>query len=129
MEVHELTAQHEIRHRVQAVAAQDLSQGGWYVPHAWARQEDLRRGSLCLYSMRKSFSTHLRMCGVDDDMVGRLMRHAGSPLNSRVHTDAGLLDLREPPLSFDERDRMERRVWRRGPLERPGESMRGILVP
>src|SRR6266700_1414579 len=32
-------------------------------------KEDLRRGTLCLYSMRKSFSTHLRMCGVDDDMV------------------------------------------------------------
>ena len=77
-------------------------------------KEDLRRGSLCLYSMRKSFSTHLRMCGVDDDMVGRLMRHAGSSLNSRVYTDAGLLDLREPMRLLDERDRAERRAWRRG---------------
>lgn len=77
-------------------------------------KEDLRRGSLCLYSMRKSFSTHLRMCGVDDDMVGRLMRHAGSSLNSRVYTDAGLLGMREPMRLLDARDRRERRAWRRG---------------
>lgn len=76
-------------------------------------KDDLRRGSLCLYSMRKSFSTHLRMCGVDDDMVGRLMRHSGSSLNSRVYTDAGLLDLREPMRLLDERDRAERRAWQR----------------
>jgi len=82
-------------------------------------KEDLRRGSLCLYSMRKSFSTHLRMCGVDDDMVGRLMRHAGSSLNARVYTDAGLLDLREPMRLLDARDRMERRACRRGAARQP----------
>lgn len=77
-------------------------------------KEDLRRGDLCVYSMRKSFSTHLRMCGVDDDMVGRLMRHSGSSLNSRVYTDAGLLDLREPMRRLDARDKEQRRAWRRG---------------
>lgn len=40
------------------------------------------------------------------------MCHAGSSLNSRVYTDAGLLDLREPMRLLDERDRMERRAWR-----------------
>ena len=38
---------------------------------------DRRGRTLTMYSMRKSFSTHLRMCGGDDDMTGRLMRHAG----------------------------------------------------
>ena len=75
-------------------------------------KEDLRRGTLCLYSMRKSFSTHHRMCGTDDDMICRLMRHAGSSLNSRAYTDEDLLDLREPMRLLDERDRIERRGCR-----------------
>jgi hypothetical protein len=41
------------------------------------------------------------------------MRHAGSSLNLRVYTDAGLLDLREPMRLLDTMDRMERRGWRR----------------
>ncbi|MCC7137122.1 MAG: tyrosine-type recombinase/integrase [Planctomycetes bacterium] len=77
-------------------------------------KEDLRRGSLCLYSMRKTFSTHLSMCGVDDEMGSRLMRHALKSLKARVYTDAGLLDLREPMRLLDQRDREERRKWRRG---------------
>ena len=75
-------------------------------------KEDRRGRTLSLYSMRKSFSTHLRMCGVDDDMVGRLMRHSGTSLNSRTYTDEDLLDLREPMRLLDERDRMERRAGR-----------------
>ncbi len=75
-------------------------------------KEDRRGRTLSMYSMRKSFSTHLRMCGVDDDMVGRLMRHSGTSLNSTRYTDEDLLDLREPMRLLDERDRKERRAWR-----------------
>ncbi len=74
-------------------------------------KEDRRGRTLSMYSMRKSFSTHLRMCGVDDDMVGRLMRHSGTSLNSRTYTDEDLLDLREPMRALDRSDRRERRAW------------------
>jgi integrase len=76
-------------------------------------KEDARGRTLSLYSLRKTFSTHLRMCGVDDDMIGRLMRHAGTSLNSTTYTDEDLLDLREPMRLLDERDRRERRAWQR----------------
>lgn len=79
---------------------------------AGLQKQDKRGRTLSLYSLRKTFSTHLRMCGVDDDMIGRLMRHAGSSLNSTTYTDEDLLDLREPMRLLDERDRRERRAGR-----------------
>lgn len=83
------------------------------ITEAKPAKEDQRGRTLSLYSLRKSFSTRLRMCGVDDDRVGRLLRHAGRSLNSRTYTDEDLLDLREPMRLLDERDRHERRAWRR----------------
>lgn len=76
-------------------------------------KEDLRYGTLCLYSMRKSFSSHLRDCGIDDDTIGRLMRHTPGSLNADVYTDRRFVNLREPMRLLDARDREERRKWRR----------------
>ena len=90
-------------------------------------KEDKRGRILSLYSMRKTFSTHLRLCGVDDDMISRLMRHSGQSLNSKTYTEEDLLELREPMRMLDERDCRSRGVWRE--IRRDTRTMRAASTP